>query len=206
MIAIPYLVLFIVSLTFQVLANKKKNESFAGIGYITGALCGLYVVFMIWLWAGWGEGSRASYVVMINGRPAYFGLTAIFPLVVFAFILIPMGTYGIKWVATLLTNFVYVDKDNKNVVRVIEAQGTMLTDAAKFIISLCFLVVLCCAGFLPLFLIFHELQYYDSFAKYVAGEFIHFSFCGLLTAIWLLFVIRFIVNKVILTLRKKRNG
>jgi hypothetical protein len=76
------------------------NSRIYKIGLILGILNGLYVVFLIGLaMGGFGERLDYSYMVTINEAASYFGSTNIFPLVVCAFILVPLIVYAPIFVA-----------------------------------------------------------------------------------------------------------
>ncbi len=195
MFAAPYLILFFISLTLQLIAIKKENDRCKKWGYISGAFCGLYIVFMIWVGVGFGEGSSGSYMVTVNGRRLYGGFSAMSPIVVLAFMIIPLLSYSPLWIATLLTNYIfskpnfthapgYPQKSNP--------KKTIETIFTKIGASFLYLLV----GSLPLGLLLDGMKYYDSFTAYLNGSFTHFAICGLLVAIWLLVPIKLFVTLV----------
>ena len=205
MIAIPFLALFFIALTFHILAVKRNSGRCTMLGFLSGVLCGLYVVFMIWLAAGWGDKVGASYIIIIDGTRLYGGAAALYPIVIGAVILTPLCAFGCKWVSVMLTKFVYEKRDGTDVTAQAQKDNGLSDFARGSLIFLgCFAYF--AVGFLLVFLISDELQYCDSFFEYVAGELTHFTFCGLLLAIWLLFAVRFIVNRILALIWRKRKA
>jgi hypothetical protein len=187
MIAIPYLVLLIVSTILHIFKLKKA-------GIVAGVLCGLYVVYMLWVAGGdIGDSIDYSYVVTINGMTTGFGTASIFPLILVALTLILLFTYAPIFVQRLLVPFVNEEARKADGERFAETIGNFLLPSV--------------VAFLPFFLIVDTSAHYDSFLEYLApeGDFVQFSFCGMILAICLLIVVKIIVNLIVDFNRTKKK-
>lgn len=198
MITVPYLILLFVSLGMQIVAYKKDNDQLCALGHIIGALCGLYITFIIWLYVGFGESSSYKIMVTIGGKPLYFGTGSIFPVLVFGFILIPGVSWVTYWLAYMITHFI---SDGTAKILPIQGQSAFGDAAWKFILAFfCFLI-----GVIPAILILHKIHPGETFIDYLAQEFFQFSFCGPLLAACLFVGIRFIANGIAILGKDKKK-
>ena len=191
MLSVPYLILFFVSLGMQIAFYAKLSDKMRIAGHIVGATCGLYITFMIWLYAGFGESSHHSVLVTINGKPMYSGMWSILPVIIFALILTPLLSWSPRWIAYILTHFIKVGAS------MILPKTELFTGFARGFCIFAIIFSYFCIGFLPLFLMLDEAEYSTNFIAYLKDEFIHFSFCGLLLAIWFLVGIRYLANIIV---------
>jgi len=188
MITVPYLLLFFVALGLQIAFCMKGSNKTNTAGHIVGALCGLYITFLIWLWAGFGESSRYRVFVVINGLPMYAGLWSILPALVFGFILTPLLSWLPLYLAYILTHFIHDGATT------ILPKTHLLTGFARGFCIFAIVIGYFAIGFLPFFSILDKVHYSQNFIAYLNNDFIHFSFFGLILAIWLLVGLRYIAN------------
>lgn len=200
MLSMPYLLLFVAAIGLQILYYVKGSGKAKTAGHIVGLICGLYITFMIWLYAGFGEGSSYRVLYLVNGRPLYSGAGTIIPVVVFGLILAPLLCWLPLGIAYMLTHFIE------------DGAATILPETQVFkgfvrgwcILSLVFIYL--CVGFIPFFLMTLEIEESPDFTTYLNDHFLQFSFCGPLLATWLLVGIRYLANLIVSISKKSKKS
>ena len=196
MIAIPFVALFSASVILHVLAAKSEGSPLTKWAYITGVLSGLHVVLMLGIATGIGDSVDYSYALLINGKIVSGGAFSVFILLVYTCMLLPLAAFGCKWTSYLITNFIYFKGGGYFASHRAKMKGDVEQTAQSVLIPLACLVYLG-VGLIIFVLLMDELQYVDSFLAYILQEPVHFAFCGLLAAIWLLAAVRFLVNRIL---------